>query len=156
MQMLKQEPGVCSLTSLIWTKADSIAHEEHSVCAWTHVYWGKKLVSNVLNYTNMQQLSQRVPDCQWDLLSVWEFGHQSRGGEQRFSPGLTSTQTTVKEKQQLKALAHTSAGHAPVSQLAFYLSTAVNSNWVCSTNPPPNPNHPHSEFPNDCLYLYYR
>lgn len=47
-------------------------------------------------------------------------------GVQAISPGLTFIQTTLSEKQQLRALAYTSPGHAPVSQLAFYLqSTAV-------------------------------
>lgn len=129
MQTLNQVPGVCSLSSLMRARADSVAHKEWSARAHDACMRGDRASKRALNTASALPaapwLPARLPVC----VGV---GHHSTGeqrGVQVVSPGLTSIKS---EKQQLRALAHTSRGHAPVSKLAFYLSTTVNSNWVCS------------------------
>ena len=97
MQTLKQEPGVCSRSRF---------NGPQSVCVCVHrcmFTWLQKHISIVLKCTN----TLWIPDRQWDFLSVWESVIRALGVCRAISPGLTSMETTLSEKQQLRALAHT-------------------------------------------------
>lgn len=98
MQTLKQEPGVCSRGRFNGPQSVCVC-----VCTDARFSWLQKHISVILKRTNMPW----IPDRQRDFLSVWESVIRALGVCRAISPGLTSMETTLSEKQQLRALAHT-------------------------------------------------
>lgn len=125
--MLKQEPGVCSLSGLIWAKSDSVAQIEQSVCVCVH------RCMHTLMFVCVKldrQMSTKML-CWWDLDYLRALVGFVCGGATRAAKGCTGDFTWVhlyrkalSVKNNSSGLWHTSAGRAPV-RLASYLSTAT-------------------------------